>query len=180
MIYIHIYIYYHIYHIFVASWVVSCYLPPTKTRKIHWTTFAEVPLIYMIVTRHWEALKVKGRDYARTLGLVCGLHFVLHIIVLYVIRHVFWWTHVQMVGNKKITRWWQLKYFWNVHPDPLGKFAPFDFRIFFKWVGSTSQKDDSLWLFRWWFFRPVSFLSWPCFASKFGWRLSSWLVGKTN
>ncbi len=30
------------------------------------------------------------------------------------------------------TRWWQLKYFWNFHPENWGKF-PF-WRIFFRWV----------------------------------------------
>ena len=43
---------------------------------------------------------------------------------------------VVMLG---LSRWWQLKYFLNFHPDPWGFMIQFDLRIFFKWVGSTTN-----------------------------------------
>ena len=36
-----------------------------------------------------------------------------------------------------LTGWWQLKYFWNVHPYLPGEIIQFDLRIFFKWVGKN-------------------------------------------
>ena len=35
------------------------------------------------------------------------------------------------------SRWWQLKYFWNFHPENLGKMNPF-LLIFFRWVETTN------------------------------------------
>ncbi len=35
-----------------------------------------------------------------------------------------WWQKIQVVWWWKVhweTRWWQLKYFWNFHPDPWGR-----------------------------------------------------------
>ena len=96
---IYIYIYYHI---FVASWVVSCYLLPTKTRKIHWTTFAEVPLIYMIVTRHWEALESqRGRLCPNTGTCVWFVFwFCTHS---FVCKNMWFSMNARvLVGNKKI------------------------------------------------------------------------------
>ena len=38
------------------------------------------------------------------------------------------------------TRWWQLKHFWNFHPQPWGRFEPIlTVRIFFKGVGKNHQ-----------------------------------------
>ena len=36
------------------------------------------------------------------------------------------------------TGWWQLKYFWNFHPDFVGKWSNLT-SIFFWWVGSTTN-----------------------------------------
>ena len=55
--------------------------------------------------------------------------------------------------NARITRWWQLKHFWNFHPDPLGVlFVQFDGCICFQngwgnfptrgWFLSTNLKQD--------------------------------------
>ena len=38
-------------------------------------------------------------------------------------------------------RWWQLKYFYNFHPECLGKWCNLT-SIFFKWVGSTTNKES--------------------------------------
>ena len=35
-----------------------------------------------------------------------------------------------------MTRWWQLKYFRNFHPENWGRWTHLDYRIFFRWVGS--------------------------------------------
>ncbi len=37
------------------------------------------------------------------------------------------------------SRWWQLKDFWNFHPENWGRWTHFDVCIFFKWVGSTTN-----------------------------------------
>ena len=63
-----------------------------------------------------------------------------------------WWTNV-----KNLPGWWQLKYFWNVHPDPWGNDSQFDLRIFFKggwfnhqsgWLWETTHKP--VWVHSWW------------------------------
>ena len=41
-------------------------------------------------------------------------------------------------GWRPFTGWWQLKYFWNFHPDPLGKWNPILTGIFFKGVETTN------------------------------------------
>ena len=33
-------------------------------------------------------------------------------------------------GNDSNTGWWQLKYFWNFHPEPWGRWTQFDEHIF--------------------------------------------------
>ena len=37
------------------------------------------------------------------------------------------------------SRWWQLKHFWNFHPENWGRF-PILTNIFFRWVGSTTNQ----------------------------------------
>ncbi len=54
----------------------------------------------------------------------------------------FWcvsWKEAQNRRNNDDYRWWQLKYFWNFHPYLPGEMIQFDLRIFFKWVGSTTN-----------------------------------------
>jgi len=45
------------------------------------------------------------------------------------------WSFVPSALSKSkmilMTRWWQLKYFFNFHPEKLGKMIQFDVRIFF-------------------------------------------------
>ena len=40
--------------------------------------------------------------------------------------------NTQMFWKKRLvySRWWQLKYFWNFHPDPCGKWSKFDEHMF--------------------------------------------------
>ena len=40
-----------------------------------------------------------------------------------------------------LPRWWQLKYFWNVHPEPWGRFSPILTSIIFQlgWETTTNQ-----------------------------------------
>ena len=57
------------------------------------------------------------------------------------------WSSNKKTGPEKnqITRWWQLKYFWNFHPY-LREDEPILTSIFFKWVGwkTTSQIMDTI------------------------------------
>ena len=41
----------------------------------------------------------------------------------------------------RMTAWWQLKDFWNFHPEPWGRFPQFDDHIFFRWVGWNHQLE---------------------------------------
>ncbi len=41
--------------------------------------------------------------------------------------------------KKHVARWWQLKDFWNFHPELWGFMIQFDDIMFFEWVGSTSN-----------------------------------------
>ncbi len=39
------------------------------------------------------------------------------------------------ITSRGPTLWWQLKYFWNFHPEPWGNLINLTVRIFFNWVG---------------------------------------------
>ena len=41
--------------------------------------------------------------------------------------------------SKTMSRWWQLKHFWNFHPDPWGFMIQFDGCICFKWLEPNQQ-----------------------------------------
>ena len=53
-----------------------------------------------------------------------------------IINHSFWGTPIfgntQMFWKQRLvySRWWQLKYFWNLHPEPCGKWSKFDEHMF--------------------------------------------------
>ena len=50
------------------------------------------------------------------------------------LKNVKWPATEGSKGHEYHSRWWQLKDFWNFHPDPWGNRLQFDFRILFGWV----------------------------------------------
>ena len=50
--------------------------------------------------------------------------------------------YFQFLSLDWFSRWWQLQYFWNFHPEPWGRF-PF-WLIFFRWVETTNQLSVGL------------------------------------
>ena len=53
----------------------------------------------------------------------------------------YFWKHPSGFNMfQPFSRWWQLKYFWNFHPDPWGCMIQFDFRICFRWVEAWNHQ----------------------------------------
>ena len=49
---------------------------------------------------------------------------------------------------KNLSRWWQLKYFWNFHPEKLGQMSNFDGSHIFQ-MGGEKPPTRRIWVVIW-------------------------------